>query len=265
MKILELFSGTHSLGKVAQGRGHTVISVDIDGNATINEDILTWDYKKAYPVGYFDYIHASPECNTFSQCRKCWFGHPIKSLNPDWSIPDEEKVIFTKEIFLKEQLEKGVPLVERTLEIIDYFKPRYYTIENPKNGDMKKYIDRPFTDVEYCRYGFPYKKTTRIWNNFNFQGKLCNNECPFRIKNQHIQTCGTTRHVGGVEGLKAGSNNKAERYRIPPALCEAWLDCMTCPSPPNISFKELQEQTKGLKYSWTHDKDIIRLAVGQIV
>ena len=63
MNCLELFSGTHSVGKVLKANGHKVISLDLKG-ADINCDILKWDYTK-YPKDAFDYIHASPPCHTF--------------------------------------------------------------------------------------------------------------------------------------------------------------------------------------------------------
>ena len=49
MKILELFSGTGSIGKVAINYGFEVISLDKDMDATIKCDILDWDYK-IYPL-----------------------------------------------------------------------------------------------------------------------------------------------------------------------------------------------------------------------
>ena len=64
MRVLELFSGTHSIGKVCSERGYEVISLDLQ-DADINIDILEWDYT-IYPVGYFDIIWASPPCATFS-------------------------------------------------------------------------------------------------------------------------------------------------------------------------------------------------------
>ena len=48
-KLLELFSGTGSVGKVATLLGYDVVSVDLK-NADINADILTWDYKQ-YDMG----------------------------------------------------------------------------------------------------------------------------------------------------------------------------------------------------------------------
>ena len=64
--------------------------------------------------------------------------------------------------------ENGLPLLIRTEEIIDYFKPTYYFIENPKGGKMKDFCYRPYVDVSYCRYGYDYRKDTRIWTNLHF-------------------------------------------------------------------------------------------------
>ena len=52
--MLELFSGTGSVGRVAKNNGYDVISLDLK-NADINCDIVEWDYK-IYPVGYFDFV-----------------------------------------------------------------------------------------------------------------------------------------------------------------------------------------------------------------
>lgn len=45
MNHLELFSGTGSFGKVSKKIGYNIVSLDVDGRATITEDILKWDYK----------------------------------------------------------------------------------------------------------------------------------------------------------------------------------------------------------------------------
>ena len=77
MNCLELFSGTHSVGKVLTKLGHNVISLDLK-NATINCNILDWDYT-IYKPEHFDYIHASPPCNTFSILRRSWVGRKLKA------------------------------------------------------------------------------------------------------------------------------------------------------------------------------------------
>ena len=67
MKLLELFSGTGSVGAVARNMGHSVVSLDFK-NADINCDILNWDYKK-YEVKHFDFIWASPPCTEYSKAK----------------------------------------------------------------------------------------------------------------------------------------------------------------------------------------------------
>ena len=59
----------------------------------------------------------------------------------------------------------------RTLELIDYFKPRFWGLENPQSGllKMRPYMEGlPFQDVTYCSYGSPYRKRTRIWGTLPF-------------------------------------------------------------------------------------------------
>jgi len=148
MKCLELFSGSGSVGKILKERGYEVVSLDLK-DADINCNILDWNYKQ-YPKDSFDYIHASPPCDTFSICRKCWIGRKVKK---------HKDKILTMEDIIRDQLEIGLPILNKTLEIIKYFDPQYFTLENPQTGDMKKYItDLSFTDIDYCMYGLPYKK-----------------------------------------------------------------------------------------------------------
>ena len=60
MKLLELFSGTGSVGKVAKELGYDVVSLDLK-DANINTDILNWDYKQ-FNRNHFQIIWASPPC-----------------------------------------------------------------------------------------------------------------------------------------------------------------------------------------------------------
>ncbi len=75
MKILELFSGSRSIGKVAEQRGHEVFSVDNVAYPNTNwvGDIMDWDYRmNEINVGTLDelwipdVLWASPPCTDFS-------------------------------------------------------------------------------------------------------------------------------------------------------------------------------------------------------
>ena len=58
MRLLELFSGTGSVGNVASAMGIYVISVDRDTPATHNCD-MEWDYKR-YPLNMLIYHGRRP-------------------------------------------------------------------------------------------------------------------------------------------------------------------------------------------------------------
>tara|TARA_R110000822_G_scaffold26049_10_gene78817 strand:+ start:690 stop:1595 length:906 start_codon:yes stop_codon:yes gene_type:complete len=198
MNHLELFSGTHSFGKISSELGYNVISLDRDlgdqcpfsdyvSNKHIKEDILTWNYK-VYPKGYFKLITASPVCLWWSNLRNTWIGRKLRSHGD---------TIITKEI-LDEDIEKfGVPMVDKVFEIIDYFEPQYYLIENPMTGKMKQYINEliPYYDIDYCKYSdWGYKKTSRFWTNIEgFTNKRCKNDCDNMIT---IKTQDNAIHTG---------------------------------------------------------------------
>jgi len=172
MRALELFSGTGSVSAVLEKNGYEVVSVDICDKfhkPTHLIDIMKWDYS-LYPPGYFDLIWASPPCTSFSKCRLCWIGRKAKSFG--------DKII-TREMITEDEVKTGVPLLRRAQEIINYFKPARWIIENPAGGRMKNYItETPFT-VDYCRYSnFGYKKPTHIWTNkTDFNPLVCKNDC----------------------------------------------------------------------------------------
>jgi len=241
MRVLELFSGTGSVGKVCALLGYEVVSVDMCdkyNKPTHLTDIMNWNYTM-YPVGHFDFIWASPPCQLFSNLRSCWIGRTMKSHGD---------TIITKEILLEDIEKKGLPIVRRMEEIIDYFNPPVYCIENPGTGRMKEYINKPMYTVDYCKYAdWGYKKPTTIWTNkIGFVPKRCKNDC------NSIETiCGKKSHkigIGMKTYVKDGENyvrvNNAEkrytykdtkkvyespttklseRYRVPPLLIQELL------------------------------------------
>ena len=68
MKLLELFSGTGSVGKVARAMGIEVTSLDRDMPADIQADIMHWNNRTFQPHE-FDIIWASPPCTEYSRAK----------------------------------------------------------------------------------------------------------------------------------------------------------------------------------------------------
>tara|TARA_R110000737_G_scaffold7946_1_gene23055 strand:+ start:5431 stop:6177 length:747 start_codon:yes stop_codon:yes gene_type:complete len=244
MKLLELFSGTHSIGKVAIKQGYEVISLDRDLSATVEEDIMDWNYK-IYPPKHFDIITASPVCLWWSILRNTWIGRKCKTIHPTETI--------TMEIINNDVDVFGKPMVDKVIEIIKYFQPKYWWIENPQTGKMKNYIEsiypefNTYYDVDYCQYSdWGYKKKTRFWTNIkDFKPKVCNKNCNNLVDGKHKHRMGSSKTIkdnGKIIVVNTASlrlkykdfeniqpkmeipkTTKNERYRIPPKLIEELL------------------------------------------
>ena len=186
MRLLELFSGTGSIGRAFEAEGWEVISLDIHPPATIITNIMDWDYQK-YPPGHFDFIWASPPCTEYSIAR-------TKAKRPrDFDSADA--------------------IVARTLKIIEYFEPLLWLLESPATGYLKTrpiMAGLPSQDVTYCRYGYAYKKPTRLWGLFPFALRpICTHQDPCHnvVNGRHTSVAQRRGHT------------LADLYSIPPELC----------------------------------------------
>ena len=106
-------------------------------------------------------------------------------------------------------MESADRVVVGTLEIIDYFQPRLYFIENPWTGRLKTrpcMLDQPSPYVvDYCRYGLPYRKRTAIWSNCRFfMPKLCDRNCGGFSDGRH-----------GLWAQRGSCFTQEDLYRIP--------------------------------------------------
>ena len=193
MILLELFSGTKSVSKVAEQLGFDVVSLDLK-NADINTNILNWDYK-IYEPKHFHVIWASPPCTEYSKAMT----RRTRNINS------------ANEIVLK------------TLEIIEYLNPTYFILENPQTGLLKEQIfmyEIPFKDIDYCKYGMPYRKRTRLWNNiFQWNPRnLCKKDCGNIIDNKHKETAQRMQQGNKSTWIDKPQFKQTDLYVIPEQL-----------------------------------------------
>jgi hypothetical protein len=208
MRILDLCSGTHSIERWARESGRDdveVVSVDIRvvpncSPPTHLEDVLAWDYASAYAPGHFDVVHASPPCTHYSIART------TAKTPRNFPLADS--------------------IVARCLEIIRYFDPLLWTMENPLTGYLKTrqvVAGLTYVDVDYCQFGTPFRKPTRFWTNRpdlldGVRTRCDPNTCPAcpegTLKHRYALSSSAGRYMPGMNNWLAG--------RIPPPLLEAF-------------------------------------------
>lgn len=189
MNVLELFSGTGSVGKCCKELGWDVVSVDMEKkfNPTHLCNIMNFDYKQ-YPKNHFAIVWGSPPCTDYSQLKKCWYGRKLK-----------DGVIYSKELHNKD-MDDADKIMLKTFEIINYFDCEYWFVENPlsplKDREIMK--DKFYHTIDYCMYSdWGYKKRTCIWTNkIDWDAKQCDGSgsCGNMME---INTNGAVRHDTG--------------------------------------------------------------------
>ena len=192
-RLLELFSGTGSIGRAFAARGWEVVSVDLDPKfqPTICCDVMELDEAA---LGHFDFVWASPVCTEYSRA-------------------------LTKR---PRNLEAGDRLVLRTLEIIENLRPRWWAIENPQTGLLKTRLmvqGLPYSDVCYCKYGFRYKKATRIWHNLPWEASetMCRKDDRCQAFADGIHPEAAQR---GTTNGRRNQQSQSQLYSMPPRLCD---------------------------------------------
>ena len=195
--LLELFSGTGSVGRAFHACGWDVFSVDIDSatNPTLVANVL--DLQLDALPSSVDCIWASPPCTHYSRAR-------TKAKTP-------------------RDLDGSDALVWKVLDIIDYYDVPWF-MENPESGLLKSrevVAGLPMRVVDYCKYGKPYRKRTSIWTNTGWepQQPLCKHDCS--------ASSGSRHNSSAQQGPASNTDvrySRNELYSIPPALCDEIAD-----------------------------------------
>jgi len=179
------------------------IKYDIDNNYIW----LQFDKKEKLNVSLKTYNLEVEEDNTYTVknliVHNCT-SFSIASVSHHWTKEREPK---------SETALIGYKLVEKTIELINYFKPKYWYIENPR-GMLRKFpimIDLPIRNtVTYCQYGDDRMKPTDIWTNNELwtPRPMCKN--------------GMTCHIAAPRGSKTGTQGlkgAEQRSIVPNELC----------------------------------------------
>lgn len=203
LRVLDLFSGTGSIEKTLRKMipDVEVVSVDVDPKfrPTICADVLEMDYERLWKPGDFGVVWLSPPCTYYSLARN--------SVPRDFSMSDR--------------------LVKRGLKIVEYLKPRYYFMENPRAflrlRPFMRRMEKDRKTVNYCKYSsrgdvFKYPKPTDIWTNRSFEPRLCEagSRCKYFSGGSHLYTS----QKGPSMSIKPaiGSVKSEAVYRVPRLL-----------------------------------------------
>jgi site-specific DNA-cytosine methylase len=200
MNILELFAGSRSIGKAAEILNLNVFSTDINNFDKIDYvvNILEFDFNKI-PFNP-DIIWASPPCTGFS----------VAALGHHWTGGKNAYIPKT------DTAKIGIEIAKKTIEIINYYNPKFYFIENPRGLLRKMDFMHQFKrhTITYCQYGDTRMKPTDIWTNSNkwVPKTPCKN--------------GDSCHIAAPRGSRTGTQGLKgayERSKIPDLLCKEIL------------------------------------------
>lgn len=158
-KMLDLCSG---LGGASEAFVHDPEwqVVRIENNPLLKDvlsttivDLFEWDFK-AYPIGYFDLIWASPPCTEFSTA---------------YAAP---RSVAARE---GREFHPSMEIVNKCLEIIEYFSPKYWVMENVSGASkfISETVGKPARQVvgPFLLWGyFPYLSLPAGWSHSKADG-----------------------------------------------------------------------------------------------
>lgn len=142
--IISLFDYSGTWVEPYRNHGYDIIQVDIKNGI----DILTWNYKWLKSWNVYGILSANP-CTDYALSGARWFS--------------QKDITYSN------------CLVDKTREIIEYFNPHFWVVENPMSRIHKIHtwlgdIKFKFNPCDFAGYGFPeerYNKQTWLWGKFN--------------------------------------------------------------------------------------------------
>lgn len=195
MTVLSLFDFTgnwsNPFSEVAD-----VVQIDIKHG----QDLMTWDYKNAGLKNVVGILAAVP-CTDFSVAGAQYWGEKDKDG----------------------RTEKSIALCRRTLEIVEYFNPKFWVIENPV-GRIEKCVPelrgKCLLEFQPYEFGDGYTKRTRLWGHFN---PMLFRNFVKPVKQKMTKTGSGACSTYSIE-LFYGKKGKAIRDITPPGFAKAFFE-----------------------------------------
>ena len=208
--ILSLFDYSGDWSKPFMLAGYTVFHIDIK----LGIDILQWDYRTYLSKKYYNVVGilAAPPCT-----------HYAGSGAQYWKAKDSDGRTAQNNL-----------LMEKTLEIVDYYRPAFWVMENPvgrlrrmlrgeyKPGEPQISVPDSLKDVvsdiamsfNPYDYGDPYTKKTLLWGEFNTDLEL-----------NRVEPIRSNKQGSWLQSLGGKSERTKElRSMTPPGFARAFFE-----------------------------------------
>lgn len=197
--ILSLFDYTGNWSLPYKEAGYNVIRHDILLGQDIFDDTIPSacaDMVEGNPVHG---ILAAVPCTDFASSGARW-----------WGAKEKQEAPYTgKNLVFENRLDYFVTMVYTVLLLVEWFKPEWWVIENPR-GRIRKLvpeIGEPKLVFNPCDFGDPYTKETFLYGDFN----------PKLTKEPALPLYGSLMH-------KMGSNHQGKRSVTPMGFSRAFYN-----------------------------------------
>lgn len=225
VRVLELFAGSRSFGKVCDRLGIPVFSCDLEHFPGIDHvgDFRRMRYRDLPWVPTL--IVAGVPCTSYSICRISAHRRGTVAISSTALTGDQ--------------------LVKKTLAWVDHFGCSYL-IENPVGmlRHMPMMKGRPRRSINYCRYGDRRSKPTDLWSNM-FRDlwtpdgwdprPQCFNSNPHCHHDRQPRSYAKRKEMGVEKLGTTGMSNAFQRSMYPPDLVQEVMDhairSITTPTP----------------------------------